>query len=336
MIYLIIDPAYAQTVWGRALRDGLKKALRRKRRSATESAELPRLADGDTVFLIHSDPAIFARQIASCNADGIVPILLAAAPQSLPGRFHCVHADPVGALRELAHSAHTALYGVNPDSATDQTLMDALCRTAKLPVYWNRTSLRDCYRDFAPRSAAFDCVICTNDFTAVSLLRYLRADCAAVPRLISAHATPLAPYYRSEIEALPFDGIPLGCAAAELMDFIAQHPEIASLSATVSAQRVCPAEPSAPPPMDAVPPFYEDPELRQMMRVVHLLERFDDTDRALLPMLLRGDTYDAMAAQAYLSKSTLQYRLNHWMTVCDVRGKRDLVDVLRRTLGGSR
>ncbi len=333
MIHLIIDPAYAQTVWGRALRDGLKKALRRKRRAAAESDELPALCAADPVFLIHSDPALFAREIAQCNGAGVVPILLAAAPQSHPGRYHCVHADPVGALIDLAQTARAALYGVNPDSATDRALMDGLFAAAELPVYWNRTSLRACYEDYARRAADPDCVICTNDFTAVSLLRYLRADRAPIPRLISAHATPLAPYYQPEIESLPFDCAPLCDAAAALMDFAAQHPEIAAMTAAIAAPHPPRPVPSAAPRTESAQAFYADPELQRMMRVGRLLSQFDGTDRALLPMLLRGDTYDAMAAQSYLSKSTLQYRLRHWMDVCGVTGKAELAEVLRECVG---
>lgn len=337
MIWLISDTEYGKSVWGYTLRDGLRKELKRKRLNYTERTEPNEATAGDVVFLIHSDRAMFARQIAECNARQIVPILLCGTAQTqLHGRFHCVCASSADALIEQVHTAHhPALYGVNPDSATDMDMLNALRRVTDLPVYWNRTSLRDCFAAFAPHVSEHDRLICTNDFAAVSLLRNLRAlypVCLPV-QIVSCNATVLSACFQPDIRALPCDWAGLGKTAAAVMEFVAKNPFISNLTAAVSAHTASSGVDLADEPELRTHAFYADTELQEMMRVVRLMNQWDETDRTILPMLLRGDTYDAIAERAFLSKSTLQYRLRRWMDCCEVSDKASLIAVLRPYLG---
>ena len=179
MYRLMLEPAYAESVWCKQIVQGLIGELKKRREDhALEGTP----ATGDTVFIIGSQPHWLSGALCRCNELGIVPILLCNSQRKLPGgRYHCVCSDISGSMRQLTaglkqrHGNRLALYGINPDSVGDHSRQAAFClECADGQLFINEGSLARCYERFIARQEAFDAVICTNGFAAISLYRRLR------------------------------------------------------------------------------------------------------------------------------------------------------------------
>ena len=86
-------------------------------------------------------------------------------------------------LRGRGHG-RIALYGVNPQSVSDESRMDSYLAAlggedGRRHVFFNSGSLENCFEQFMARAQQYDAVICANDFAAISLVRRLGLRAAA-------------------------------------------------------------------------------------------------------------------------------------------------------------
>ena len=71
-------------------------------------------------------------------------------------------------LRGRGHG-RIALYGVNPQSVSDESRMDSYLAAlggedGRRHVFFNSGSLENCFEQFMARAQQYDAVICANDF----------------------------------------------------------------------------------------------------------------------------------------------------------------------------
>lgn len=345
---LLLETGYADSAWCKALTQSLISELRKRREDHELCSDPQTICPGDTVFLIGSVLRWLQDTVIACNRAGTVPILLCTRPKHIPGgRYHCVCSDIAGSMQLLTASARQnygsrlALYGINPDSAGDQAKKDAYLQENPHPetVFENSVSLAACYEQFAPVSERFDAVLCANGFAAVSLVRRLRVDAPELLsklRLISCAQTPLIRYYGNTITAVDMNFAAFGKTALGLADMVKKHPHIWELTATVKWSVADVALQSPPPVSTQAQPagdaFYRDVELQEMLKVENLLTACDDTDALLLPMLLQGQSYAAMAEACFLTEGAVKYRVKNMRTLCACPDRESLEQLLRRYL----
>ena len=338
---LILEPMYAESVWCRQIVQGLSAELKKRREEFTVDA--PAL-EGDTVFIIGTQPSWLSSALAECNGLGITPILLCNSQRKLPGgRYHCVCSDIFGSMRQLTaglkqqYGSHLALYGINPDSVGDRSRQAAFqleCPEADR-LFVNEGSLGDCYRRFRSREVAFDAVICTNGFAAISLYRRLAAEKKPIPPIISCAQTLLTGYYQGPITSVDMNYGRFGKTALALADLARKQPQISEVTATVQWSLPEPLQvplPAIPTAAASSGNFYGDEELRQMLTVENLLAACDQVDRLILDMLLQGSSYLQMAEACYLTEGAVKYRVRKMRQLCNAEEKETLTALLKSYL----
>jgi hypothetical protein len=345
MHILLLEKGYADSAWCRALEQSLVAELRKRREEYATVFDADGVTGGDTVFVIGSVFGWLGDTVRRCNNAGVVPILLCTGPKQIPGgRYHCVSSDISGSMGMLTASAklhygpRLALYGINPDSVGDQAKLDAYLQENPHPetVFENSASLAECYGHFAPLAGSFDAVLCANGFAAVSLVKRLQTDAPEILdrlRVISCAQSLLTHYCGDRITAVDMNFSAFGKTALGLADMVRKQPHIWQLTATVKwsvedAQLQLPAIREDIPEQQRAS-FYRDTELQQMMRVENLLGACDDTDRLLLPMLLEGQSYGAMAEVCFLTEGAVKYRVKNMRTLCDCPDRESLENLLR-------
>ena len=340
MYRLILEPAYAESVWCKQIVQGLIGELKKRREDhALEGTP----AAGDTVFIIGSQPHWLSGALCRCNELGIVPILLCNSQRKLPGgRYHCVCSDISGSMRQLTaglkqrHGNRLALYGINPDSVGDHSRQAAFClECADGQLFINEGSLARCYERFIARQEAFDAVICTNGFAAISLYRRLRQDGRSIPPIISCAQTLLSRYYEAVITSVDMNYNRFGKTALAIADLARKQTQLSEVTATV--QWSLPQQLQAPlTPIDSHPnpkaDFYQDGELQEMLQLENMLSACDEVDLTILSMLMDNNSYSQMAQVCYLTEGAVKYRARKMRQLCGVAEKEDLRELLQNYL----
>lgn len=341
MYRLILEPLYAESVWCRQIVQGLTAELKKRREEFTigQNARV-----GDTAFIIGTQPDWLSGALCACNGLGIVPILLCNSQRKLPGgRYHCVCSDISGSMRQLTaglkqrHGSALALYGINPDSVGDRSRQAAFSLECPDPdcLFVNEGSLSDCYRQFMARQNAFDAVICTNGFAAISLYRRLRKDGLPIPPIISCAQTLLSQYYEGPITSVDMNYGSFGKTALAISDVARKQPQLSELTATVQWSLPEPLQVPLPPVSTAPATaghFYQDGELQEMLTVENLLGACDETDFLILSMLLSDSNYAQIAQACYLTEGAVKYRVRKMRQLCGREEKESLVQLLKHYL----
>ena len=345
MYSLLMEKGYADSAWCKALAQSLIAEFRKRREEYTILDDTDCMAAQDTVFVIGSVLGWLTKTVRRCNIAGVVPILLCTSPKHIPGgRYHCVCSDIAGSMGLLTASARRnygsrlALYGINPESVGDRAKMEAYLQENPHPetVFENSTSLAECYGRFATVAGQFDAVLCANGFAAVSLVKRLQADYPEILahlRVISCAQSLLTHYCGDRITSVDMNFAAFGKTALGLADMVRKQPHIWQLTATVkwSVEDMALQLPAIREeiPEQRRDSFYRDAELQQMMKVENLLGACDDTDRLLLPMLLEGQSYGAMAEVCFLTEGAVKYRVKNMRTLCDCPDRESLEQLMR-------
>lgn len=341
MYRLLLEPVYAESVWCRQIVQGLSSELKKRREEFTVG-QMP--VQGDTVFIIGTQPDWLSRTLLCCNSTGIVPILLCNSQRKLPGgRYHCVCSDIFGSMRQLTaglkqhYGSALALYGINPDSVGDRSRQAAFALECPDPMclFVNEGSLADCFSHFRSRQTVFDAVICTNDFAAISLYRRMKSSGLSIPPIISCAQSLLSGYYDGLITSVDMNYGQFGKTALSIADLARKQSQISELTATVQwslPDRLQVPLPSTAPTPAAAAAFYQDEELQEMLAVENLLSACDEVDHIILRMLLSDNSYSQIAQACYLTEGAVKYRVRKMRQLCHTEEKEALVALLRNFL----
>ena len=331
---ILVEPGFADSIWCRQILQGLTAELKKRREVYALDPPTPE----GSVFVIGSSSEWLGAQVSRCNACGSIPVLLCSSLRKISGgRYHCVCPDIDGSMRQLTaaftarYGSRLALYGVNPHSVGDRSRREAFLQACPGGLCLeNRGSLAQCFREFLPFLSQTDGVICANGFAAVSLYRRLQTLNKTIP-MISCAQTLLCHRYRHAIPAVDMNYPSFGKTALALWDLARKQPHISELTVTVRWEAEdLPGDhlPAVVSPVSA-DRFYEDKELQQMLKIENLLSACDDTDELLLSMLLRGESYAAMAERCYLTEGAVKYRIKNMRILCDAPDREGLETFLR-------
>ena len=78
--------------------------------------------------------------------------------------------------------------------------------------------------------------------------------------------------------------------------------------------------------------FYEDPEIIHMAKIEQLLRDADDMDHHIIAMLLDGAIYSEIADSSYMTEGNVKYRVKKYMSTCDCKAKKELLELLQEYL----
>ena len=196
MFYLLGEPGYATSSWYRHIIDGILAEKRTRRfnivmiDSMQEAENFP-LENDDAVLLIGSNLNWLESVIDKCKQRfGGNIIVLGNFESQLKGKNYSIvssdiSSDVYNMYAYLVSHGKTriAIYGINPDSASDIYRKNCFVRYSGQDedVYYNNANLQKCYKDFVVNIEKYDAVICANDYSAISLVRALCKDGIDIP-----------------------------------------------------------------------------------------------------------------------------------------------------------
>ena len=357
MIAILVDPSFSRSVWCVSMLDGLVSQLKQKRLPFREIDDISQVdQDCKYIFLVATDDAWVRSALEACKKLGVSPILLSnESHHTYSSEYSTVCSDVFSFMRQAVESLHIlgkhniALYGVNPWSISDRGRTDAYQQAVGPEgsrIFYNKGSLENCYQDFLRDEGAgdLDAIICANSLTAISLVRRLMVDDPQrLERLLilGYQEVRLAQLYSDHFHAVKLHFEEYGKAAVMILDSLRRNPKISHIVVAIKWEedvldqiRGKNAQPLPQPrdlslqaPEDA---FYEDPEIREMMLLEKLLYESEDVDKSILRCLMRGDSYEQIASQCYLTVSTVKYRVKKMLVRCRMESRKELLTLLHR------
>lgn len=359
MISILVDPSFSRSVWCVSMLDGLISQLKLKRLQFREIADISQVDDACRyLFLVATDDAWVRSALEACKKLDVYPILLSnESYHAFSCEYSTVCSDVFSFMRQAVESLHTmdryriALYGVNPWSISDRGRMDAYLQAIgnKDPqLFYNKGSLENCYQEFIRTSRGlekdFDAIICANSLAAISLVRRLLVeDPERLNRLLilGYQEVRLAELYSDHFHAIKLHFEEYGKAAVMILDSLRRNPKISHMIVAIKWEedvldqlRGKALEPvprsrvvSLREPEDV---FYEDEEINEMMLLEKLLYESEDVDKTILRCLMRGNSYEQIAGECYLTVSTVKYRVKKMLSRCHLGSRKELLTLLHR------
>lgn len=354
--YCLSEPGYGTSSWHGRIMSGIESEKRTKRFSVVEISSVKEASGAgksDFIFLIGSDSAWLSSVIGGCgDLFGNRVIVLGNCESHTGWEDHSVVTTDVS--RDVAMlygylsscgKKRAALYGVNPLSSSDAYRKSAFmsCGGDIRDVFENRGDLEKCFADFEKSKEAYDGIICVNDYCAVSLIRRLEEKGVSVPFIVSCGETALARAFSPSITNLETNYPKFGEAGVQAARLLMKNGAVSSLVVRLSG-RIVPGETTENIPADvsyeraendisvSMGPdgFYSDAELDGMMRTEKLLNFAEESDRALLDLLLTGKTYAEAAEKLFMSTNGIKYRVKAMLEVCGVKNKAELCALVKK------
>lgn len=358
-INIMIEPAFENSSWCNAIFDGLIKALSKKRTQFAIVTEVPTTSKTDNssfLILISSSEKWLATAISICRDRKIHPIVLGSQPhQHMPGAYSSVTSNIRQSMSYLItylkkhNKVKPALYGINPASLQDIARKDSflsfLGTENEQDVYYNNGSLENCFDEFKDNYSKYDCVICANDYSAISLIKYLEMHNISLQNLlpVSYGGTLLASRYADKLLTISMSYEEYGKAALSICETISKNPALLYLNIAVkwkivasdkqiSEDLLFDEKPSSPNPSNSLEDnlFYSDNQMQDMILTENMLSFCDKTDFTIISMLLDGSSYEQIAEDCFISVNTVKYRLKKLMDIVGAKNKKEFTTFLEK------
>lgn len=353
-VFIISEEGYRDSGWCRDIIEGIRKSAARMKTEVytedilgTKTKNIP--SDKDVIVVMAHNPGKLGDFIL--RADNMFPsrILVVGAQSDLPG-VSCVYADTDYAVKSVlaylsadCKKTSTALYGADPTLYGDLKKLSAF--PDKSSVYYNRGNLSECLEGFLCDAEKYDSVICTNDYTAVSLINGLKGTHSGkdkLPYIVSLANTKLSVCTNPTITSVTNDELLLGETAMSVYSLLCTNPNAGAVSIGIKPC-ICPRDttdriPVSSPELsllcrdpEALPTsFYNDEQVGALQNIEKLLCDGDTSDITILSMLADGKSYEEIAEKASLSVGGVKYRIGGYTEKCGLSSNKELKTLLAR------
>lgn len=357
-IQILTEPAFEESSWGKAIFDGLFSALSKKKTVFEKIPDISHLAKTDEqhfLMLIGTDEKWLSYAISCCGEKKVHPIVLGIVPKnSLKGIFSTVTSDIgqsmyylINHLKKSGKKA-PALYGVNPASLSDSARKENFLAYAQEfadeeDIYYNNGSLTVCFEKFLKNIENYDCVICANDYAAISLIKNLQNNSIPTENLLTvSYGDTLLSRGLESLLTLSMCYEEYGKAAISICETLAKNPALLYVNIAVKwkiGNRANFTKNELPDTVQinqssehhfADEVFYSDSEMCEMILVENMLSVCDATDLKLLDLILKGNSYEKAAEKCYISHNTVKYRIKKLMDVCCTTSKKSFLSLVKK------
>ena len=339
---IICEEAYEDSIWSKQLLAGLIKELKKRRIGYEQMKHAEDLETADQVCVIGFGDAWTEAIVEKSNALGVVPVVLSGRSKGTSkGRYHLVCPDlktSVKALKKAfcdAGRTKIAVYAANRAADLDRERTEILSRLVEdsSDVYSNKDNLENCFRSFLPKAALYDAVVCVNGYAAVSLVKKLEKENAALLEklvIVSFEEVLKHSKYNQWISQVDLNLETYGATAMAVFDMAMQG----NLISRITVEMQCRVDEISPKDFCeevSVTPF-NDPEFLYMAKIEQLLQEADDMDHHIIAMLLGGAKYGEIADSCYMTEGNVKYRVKKYMTICGCSTKKELLELLKEYL----
>lgn len=359
IIQILTEPSFENSSWCKDILEGLLLTLSRKRLNYDMIKEIPDRAiteNAHFLIIIASDEKWLTGAISRCRDSKIHPVVLGCQPRRpMPGVFSSVTSDIRQSMHYIINHLSKrgknlpALYGINPASLPNLARKDSFLEFAdgnadEKDIYYNNGSLKDCFEAFWKNHHKYDCVICANDYAAISLIRNLEKKQVSSDSLliVSYGGTLLSTRFSSELLTVSMRYDEYGKAAVSICETLAKNPALLYLNIavkwkigssdelTVNELPYLPHMPDSVNFMTADELFYSDDEMCHMIQIENMLSSCDKIDLTIVETILDGGSYDDAAEKCFISHNTVKYRLKKLMDICGCQTKKDFVGFVKK------
>ena len=357
-IQILTEPAFEESSWGKAIFDGLCSAIAKKKLNFQKIPDVKHIkkhSNTHFLILIGSDEKWLEYAIARCNEVKVHPVVLGIVPKSaMNGIYSSVTSDIGQSMYYLINhikksgKARPALYGINPASLTDSARKETFLAYAEglateKDIHYNNGSLKDCFENFFKNINNYDCVICANDYAAISLIKNLNNNKFPPHKLLTLS-------YGDTLLSRSFDSLltvsmcydEYGKAAISICETLYKNPALLYINIAVKwkigfrdnftknelPDNIQYSATKEHRTADEV--FYSDKEMCEMILVENMLCACDATDLELLNLIVSGDSYETAAVKCFISHNTVKYRMKKLMDICGCTSKQAFLSLVKK------
>lgn len=353
--YAIGEPEYKTSNWYNNIMEGLISEKRQKRFNLTLLDSIDELNshtidDEDVIFIVGTNSEWLTKVIKVCESffDNRVIVLGNYESNLSIGRYSIVTSDVARDIHVLYNylksygKIRIAMYGVNPDSASDAFRKNSFlsCGAKEEDIFYNKSSLSQCYENFLHKIGDYDAVICANDYAAISLVRYLKGE-KHIFVTSCGGGTLLSHFFSPCITHTWIDFQAFGKAGFELSRILQKNKHVNSVNIYLASTffvgettdnlpltKEC--APNASDIQKETDAFYSDTEIDEMLKIELLLNSCDKIDLFIVERLLNGATYPKIAEELFMSINGVKYKLKNMFKICQVSTKAELVALLSK------
>ena len=342
-IRILCEKACAESIWCKQLFSGLVKELKKRRIGFEQDGDISK---EDGVCMIGMSNEWTQSEVARCNERGCVPIVLSTqSGRTVKGEYHLICSDMEGVTKDLkeafvsAGRKKIALYGAGHTSDLDKDRSDVFSElvSGSQNIFRNTGNLEYCFRSFLPKAARFDGVVCVNGYAAISLVKKLEKENPQILKqtvIVSCEEVLRHSKYNQWVSYVDLNLESYGKVGLSVLELTEHNREIGNITIKMKGT-VCEIPKKSEKTKDTAAAEelqLKDPEIISMERIEQLLRDADDLDHHIIAMLLSDATYSEISDSCYMTEGNIKYRVKKYMSICECRTKKELLELLREYL----
>lgn len=359
-IQILTEPVFDKSSWGKVIFDSVCSALSKKKikfEIISRCENFKKADDTHFLILIGSNEGWIKYAVSSANNSGIHPVILSPTKSdSIKGIYSSVTSDIGRSMYYLINhlkkrsKTKPALYGINPASLSDSARKENFLSYAnemadESDIYYNNGSLNNCFLAFNKNHTKYDCVICANDYAAISLIKNLEKRGISLNNLLMiSYGNTLLSRGFNNLMTISMCYEEYGKAAISVCDTLAKNSALLYLNIAVKwkigfrddfIKNEFPDDTHILVDNEhqhADELFYSDNELCEMIMVENMLSSCDATDLKLLELILKGCSYEQAGEICFISLNTVKYRIKKLMDICNTSNKKAFLELAERYL----
>lgn len=350
MIYIMTYEPYKDTYSWFTRKNLICAEARKKRVKVTDINDLSEIPQDDPcpVLILRSSSLGWLTELTQqASARGIHAIAFAKLPPN--HKLPCsVIADDLEQGTKLAidylsslGKKSLALFGLNSKLCGDSNLVQLFREYtgSSQGMYYVDDSFATAQKEFVRDISKYDSVLVAHSGTAVALTLSLRDYLATHPEfhIVSFGSLYLSQFTRPALTTVTSNTDAIPRILFSLYDFIKENNGIAyvyvrtkvNLNIGESTQYK-----PLPPPQDEVPQklskcYFYDQNISDVIGIENMLLQCDQLDLDIIPGLIEGKTYAALAEENFLSVTAVKYRVKQLKKNSGMKSISALRDILR-------
>ncbi len=351
-IFAVVENDFAETVWGKAILDGMKHRASELKHEICEIKDLDVDFEGQkkVVVLVGTANSWINKTLCSLWEHSIRGIVLNCQPTEIVSETSYILIDYACATYECIQYLHScerrkiALFAINPNSITDTTKHKSFIEygLSEKDVYISDDSLTGCYARLKEKISEYNAVICANDIAAVSLIRRLENDGIRVPEdiyVVGFGNLLIGRYFSHTITSMTLNDVELGRQAVSMYAYLVKSEVDINVQMTIPCELILgdttehrsvkkqkrtlkshAAEENY---------FYGDTDVREIMTIENFLTRCDDTDMKIISGIINELPYAEIGEKAYISGNAVKYRVKRMLSETKTENKSDFKKLIR-------
>ena len=346
-MYILLDKKYASKSIISSVLNGISAVTKRKKVEifCTDNAE--KIPNGTKIAIVVGFSQKWQQEaVEVLNARGIHPLILGFTVYDMCLPYSCVTFDFLRSMHSLTEEllkkkrGKIAFLGYNPDSLSDKMKLAGVQAAARkygetVTVFENKGDITLCLEQFLRYGKTIDNIVCGNDYIAV-LLCVFYFDAVKDKNLCSCAKSTLSDYACLPYPSCLIDYYKAGEVLARLYFVLLNLEEIHPLTATLEMKiltengKFKSAYRTHFSKRGEYVNFYGDIRVKEAECLDAMLCSCDDLDFQIINGMMQGYSYEKLAEILPMAVNTIKYRVRMMTERADVKGKKDLLSVLKK------